>query len=67
LHQTAPAICERRSSLVSLLSFHRLLYLCGREVSRVRMRVVIAVEVEWASEIQKGKRTKTRVLNEHIS
>jgi hypothetical protein len=37
-------------SLASLLSFLRLLYLSGREVSKVRMRGVTVLEVDWASE-----------------
>ena len=41
-------------SLSSLLSFLRLLYLSGREVSKERMRGVTELEVDWASEEAPG-------------
>ncbi len=36
--------------IVRLLSFLRLLHLSGREVSKVRMRGVTTLEVDWVSE-----------------
>jgi hypothetical protein len=37
-------------SFASLLSFFRLFYLSGREVSKVRMRGVTTLGVDWSSE-----------------